>query len=809
MKILLIYSSFFLLFASVSAAQSIKGAVHDHHGNAIPFANVLLLSHKDSVMLKTATASDSGEFVLENVQHGTYRLMTSAVGYQKAYTDTFSLQNKPGLVLTKNLVMNQEDNLLEQVTIKGSRPVFEQETDKLVVNVQAMLTGAGGNALDVLERSPGVVINRQSNALSLLGKSGVTILINGKTSRITPDAIMQMLQGMHASNIEKIELISNPPARYDAEGDAGIINIILKKDSNAGMNGSCYISAGMGRYEKFNGGINLNYRNKKWNIFSDYAAVRDREWQQLKTYSDLMFDGQFTRNRTVKNLHNTRPFQSIRTGVDYNISNKTTVGVLLSGFWNGLRSYAPGKQDIYRTEQLTQEVSFLDEEKNFWKHGMANVYLVQKFKKNQELTVDVDFVKYHNSNPHAYTNRYYEPNKTMGRTELIRIRKETPIRIWVMKAEYNIDLNPGTKLNFGSKATFMKLNNDVHVEYDRPEGWEANPEFTRNFDLQDKIAAGFVNLNHKFNSKFHLQAGLRYEFAHMLIGQPGQSSMVDRRYSNLFPSIFVTHELSKTSSLNISCSRRVQRPGYDLLAPWVMFINPYTFVSGNPELLPAFTHIIQSTYSFKSRYLLAVKFSHDRNALDRFRTHVDSTTNRTLITAENIRSLGTVSAMFSAPVTISSWWKMQTNITGVYQKIKTDTEGKLIHINNFNANIFNSHTITFPAGFTAELSALYNSASFWGISKMKALGSVNIGVKKKLAKNKGSITMNVSDLFRTNTLKLAANNVGENQVSGWSQRYEARVMRLTYSRTFGNSFLKGNGQRSTGSEEERTRVSAQ
>ncbi|RIV21199.1 TonB-dependent receptor [Fibrisoma montanum] len=802
------FHTLFLLSTYLTFGQSVSGRVQEPGGKPLAFANVLLVNSKDSSLVKGAVATDAGRFVLERVPAGSYRVAVSAVGYRKVFTDAFNLSGQQSMTELPAVVAAPETGLLGEVTVKAQKPLFEQQMDKLVVNVQSMVTAAGNTALDVLERSPGVVLNRQSNMLALAGKSGVVVMINGKISRLPMDAILQMLGGMNAANIERVELILNPSARYDAEGDAGMINIVLRKDASQGTNGSFNLTAGYGRYEKLNGGVSLNHRVLKLNLFGDYAAMRDRGWTQLSTYSDLTFENQFTQNRTVKTAYNTRPTQNLRLGFDYALSQQTSVGGLLTGFSNAFRSRSPSHQEVYQSGRLTQQVDVLDREKNRWRHGMVNLNLRHQVSPGRELSVDIDYLRYANSNPHDYTNAYrYVLDQDRNETELLRTRKETPIRIWVLKGDYTMTLTPKTRLELGAKATLMSLNNDVRVDYFRMEAWQPDPVFSQIYDLRDDIMAGYVNLSHTLNPTTKVQAGLRYEHTHTDIGRPGEVPAVQRRYGSFFPSVFWSRDLSKTSSLQLSYSRRVQRPSYDLLAPWVLFVNPYSFVTGNPNLLPTFTDAVQTTYRFKSSYLLTLKFSHDRNALDRFRVRIDSITNRTYVTPENVRAVNTLSLLFSFPVNLTPWWKMQTNLTGVGQRIEATAEGKPIALRLFNANVFTMHSFTLPYDVTGEITAFYNTPALWGISRMRANGSVNVGAKKKLPGNGGSLTLNVNDLFWTSRYRLITDNPAVGQVGGWQLMFEPRVFRLTYSNTFGSKTVKAVNRRATASEEERGRVS--
>jgi hypothetical protein len=313
----------------LACGQTLSGKVQETDGKPLPFANVLLLSSKDSSLVKGAVTTDAGTFRIENIKDENYLIAVSMIGYQKTYSAPFIMSQAD--VKLPLLTVHAENRQLGEVMVVAQKPLYEQQIDKLVVNVANTLTAAGSTALDVLERSPGIVVNRQNNALSMSGKNGISVMINGKISRLPMDAVIQMLSGMQAGNIEKIELITNPSAVYDAEGDAGIINIVLKKNADYGTNGNMSLSMGYGWYEKPSGSLTLNHRHQRLNFFGDYSAGRERGWFQLSNDIHLRYQNQFTENSILRNSYNIRQSQSARLGLDYQLSEKTTLGVLATG----------------------------------------------------------------------------------------------------------------------------------------------------------------------------------------------------------------------------------------------------------------------------------------------------------------------------------------------------------------------------------------------------------------------------------------------------------------------------------------------
>ncbi len=802
----LFFISLFIL--PVLSQAQIQGTVHDRNNQPLSFANVLLLNQKDSSLVTGVSVSDVGTFSITNFSPGKYLVKASMVGYKTTFSLPFVIKTSNDHYHVSPLIVEEDMHVLNDVEIVAKKPIYEQQIDRMVVNVEKSITSAGNTALEILEKSPGVVVNRQNKSLTLGGKEGVVIMINGKENRMPVSAAIEMLSGMSSENVKKIELITTPPSKYEAEGDAGMINIVLKKDDDFGTNGIYTLGAGMGVDGKLNGSLTLNHHVKKVNVFGLYSYSHDNSSQVISFYRQYLQDGKLHVTNSDSYREPINIYQNYRIGMDYTISSKTVIGLLSSGYVSDWKMDAQNKI-YYKTDNLV--TSLIDQrvyESNVWNHYMGNFNIEHFFKEDETLEFNVDYLHYDDDNPSNYAIQYHDSNSQPTSTEEIRITKETPINTWVSKLDYVRNWGKKIKMESGLKNTVTRFKNNVSVSNKTDESdWISNPDLTNKYSLKEDISAAYTSLNFKFNEKTSMIVGLRYEYTNTVLSTETEYGIIDRHYGRLFQTLFFSRDLGKNNSIQFSYSRRITRPSFNELAPFIVFQSPDTYVAGNEKLQPSISNILKSDYKYKS-ILLSYTFTNENDAIRRFQPRQSESQNRNVLylMSKNLDRVTTSSLMLSFPLKLTKWWNMQNNLNGIIQNVKTDYDGENLDITlkNFRYNAINNFRIA--KGFTAELSGFYRSPSLWGVSKSKSLYSISAGVQLKSKNEKHIFSLNLNDVFKSSIYSFSSNIPELNIFNRGRLDFEPRVLRFTYSHNFGSKKVKAERKRETGSEEERGRV---
>ncbi len=790
----------FLCFETVHSQSQVVGSISDASGKPLPAASVLLLKGADSTLVRGLLSGSDGSYTFGEVAAGEYRIGVSMLGFAYNLSPLFTLDNGTPVKDLGKTVLLEATEILGEVSIVAKKPLFEQKIDRMVINVANSATNAGSSALEVLQRSPGVLVNRQNSAISMSGKAGVVIMINGKINRMPSDALVQMLQGMNADNIERIELIHTPPASFDAEGNAGIINIILKKTADEGLNGGYSLNAGYGRREKYGAGLNMNFRKKKVNLYGNYDYRYNKNLQVFTNYRGIQDMANFNETESFSDRDPDLHTQNALLGADFQVSPKTVIGVLGTFFDRYWDMNAVNDVKYSTNGAVNNNLQMLTTEINHWNSWTGNVNLTHQFTKNKTLNVDADYVYYHIDNPSTYDIQDTGPDEDRN----LRIFKDTPIKIGVAKADYNQNFGDKIQLETGIKGSSSRFDNDVRVEELKQANWIADPELTSRFHLLEDIAAAYSSFSLKVNAKTDIKLGLRYEYTRTNLGSVEQPNVVDRRYGSWFPSAYVSRKINEQQNINLSYSRRVSRPGFTQLAPYLIFYDPTTLEGGNPALQPSFTNSVKFDYRLKS-WQFSVEYSREDQSI-RDIPVLDIVKNTQFNRPQNIGNAQTLFASLFFPLHPTKWWDMQNNILVINQASMFQYEGVDLDIGNTFWGLNTTQSFTLPKSFLLEISANYYSPGYWGVYKWRPNGNVTAGIQKKLSEKWGTLNFNVSDIFLTNNWFGSAYQPEVNLRIKSSYQQTERTFMLTWSNKFGNKKLKDARNHARGASDEMRRL---
>jgi outer membrane receptor protein involved in Fe transport len=800
---LLAVSLFLFSFSvNVQAQTAVIGTVVENNGEILPSATVLLLNAADSVMVRGNVTNDSGDFRLEPVSPGSYILKVSMVGFREHQSQPFDVGQEPVRLDAITLTATVEQ--LGEVAVRAQRPMFERQIDRLVVNVQTSITLAGNSVLEVLEKSPGVQVNRQAGGIILNGQSGVQVMINDRVVRLPMDAVIQMLDGMNSANVEQVELITTPPARYDADGVAGLINIKMTEHTDFGTSGTVGAEAGYSGAETLGSNFSITRRGARTAWFASYSINYNNNREHWVERRFLRQDGfveeVFSDNQRRPDITN----QNARLGMEWRLGSNTTTGMVLTG---SQRKWVTNDliHSINRTDQVNTLVTELGvRETNRTRNALVNINLEHAFGVEQTLRFDADYIYYKNHNPSLFQNRFLDGDPERMEIEGIDIEKESPLNIWVANVDYRHRISPVLTIETGLKGTLSNFDNDVRV-LDRDQGnWVLNPVFTNQADFTEKIGAAYLSADWSPVENLTLMAGLRYEAIDIRLDTPEQRGLVDRKTGHLFPSFFIQQNLSNDSSIRAAYTRRITQPGFNDLAPFVFFINPKSFISGNSNLKPAITDGFNVDYQRKL-WLISLNYSNTKDDIAFFQPTIDAGTNVKTYSTENLETLRTWFLSVSFPLTFTSWWELQSFISGRYQHIKTAHLAQNFSENLTGFTLNMTSTVTLPKQFTFEVSGSYDRGFSFGMFERRPYGRVDAGIQKRISEGRGTIRLAANDIFHTDVWQFDMVDRQANMESFWEYDWHFRNIMLTFTWNFGNRSLR-NLDLTTGSAEEQDRL---
>jgi len=793
--------------ALFSKAQQITGLAKDESGLPLNGATVSLVKATDSSTIKLAVAKANGAYSFSAIKEGNYRVLVSYVGYKPVYSPKFSFNSVD--VTVPELKLFKITGNLNNLTVTARRPMVEVKADKTILNVEGTINATGSNALELLRKSPGVLLDKDEN-ISLAGKNGVQVYIDGRPTPLSGQDLANYLKSLQSSQIEAIELITNPSAKYDAAGNAGIINIRLLKNKSLGTNGSVNAGWNIGKTAKYNAGASLNYRNKNINIFSNYSFSYAPNEQNL-TIRRTILDSLFNQEGTIFDLRKSHNF---KIGADYFINKKSTLGVMVNAILAAPTSTSSNTTYISNTVTNTVDRILVAGNSTSMKRHNANINLNYNYTdpKGTSLVVNADRGAYDLNSDQFQPNYYYNPSGQVKLNSVIyHIVSPAQININSIKADYEQNFLKG-KLGMGAKSAWVKTDNDFQRYNVNGSVETFDKDRSNHFVYKENINAGYVNYSRQYK-KFMIQAGVRVEntvadgvsngLKYDGSGYTSSISSFNRSYTDLFPSAAITFNKNPLKQWSFTYSRRIDRPAYQDLNPFEFKLDEYTFMKGNINLRPQYTNSFGITHTYKYKLNLALNYS---RVNDLFTQIIDTTEkSKAFVSKKNLATQDIISFNVSYPFQYKSY-SLFTSISSNYSKYKADFgTGRKVDLGAFGFNLFAQNSLKFAKTWTAEISGFYNAPTIYqGSFKGKSMYNVDAGLSKQVMNGRATVKASLSDVFHTMQFRAVSDFAG--QTMDFSFRQESKQFKLSVSYRFGNNGVKPARQRVSGAEEETKRV---
>jgi hypothetical protein len=814
MRVILSIITFLVLsiVGTQSKAQgSISGTVLKPDKQKADAAIVNLLRAKDSVLVKAVITDSIGQFEFLITKPGTYIISVGFQGAAKYYTKPIGLVNADQSIKLDQIQLNAKTaTTLDEVTVTSKLPFVEKKIDRTVINPDALIANAGTNALEVLEKSPGIQVDINGN-ISLRGKQGVMVFIDDKPTYLSSADLANYLRSLPSSSLATIEIMTNPPAKYDAAGNAGIINIKLKRTKTKGVSGGFNASYGQGVYARSNNSFNLNYRVNKINFFTNLSYNINNSFQDLYIERAYFKPNTNTLNTTFnQNSFIKREATGFtgKIGFDYYINKKSTVGLVLNGFSNETNNTTTNNAQVADGNAQIQSLvkAYSPSERDFNNQSVNVNYTYKLNEKGKEIAANADYVGYNGVTNQYLLNSIYNANNIFVSSTNLVSNLPSNIDIWAAKLDYLNPLKNGGRFEFGVKSSLVNTNNVANF-YDENNGQQKpNYDFSNNFTYRENINAAYVNYN--FNhKKFSFQTGLRFENTNIQGTQLGnpvrKDSSFTRTYNNLFPTIFILYRLDSSGvhQLGLSVGRRINRPDYQSMNPFTYPLDRFTLYSGNPFLQPTFSQSAELSHTFKGRFTTAFEFAYVADVISETIQQEDG------IFYSRPGNLGqqyAYSLSFNGAFNPAKWWVLQLYTEITMNDFRSNIYGQ--QLNNKGTYWFLGPTNQFTLNkkWSAELSGTYTTSVVTGQFITIPVWTMRMGLSKKILKEMGSLKFTLNDIFYSNQpggdILAVANSSAK-----WKSFLDTRVATISFSYRF-NKGKSLNARNTGGSDAEKGRV---
>ena len=781
--------------------------VTDKTGKPLPFTSIMLRKVKDSVLVKGELTTAAGHCNFEKIAYGHYFIQASQMGYNTSYTPAFQLDAAHRAIVLDTIRLQTLGKDLQAVNVTAQKPFIESSAGRTVMNIENSVSAAGNTALDLLRRAPGVQVDNNEN-VTLKGQS-VTVMIDGKLTYLSGEQLTNLLKTTPGESIASIEILTSPSAKYDASGNGGIINIKTKKGKMTGINGSISTTLTQSKYGRYGISGNVNWRTRQFNLFGNFdqgnyprqvTRVYGRNVTEADGSNTFLHQDVFQRNRFKNNY--------LKMGLDYFITDKQTIGILANGYKNAFSNEIYSQTQLGRKDQPADSIvnSLTTNDNKFDNIAVnLNYKAVLDTAGGREISFDADYAQFNNHRFMQLNDSLYDTHLQTDRNpNSIRNTGGTQVLIKSLKADLSWPLGKEGKLEAGAKTSFVTTTNVLQFDSLYNGKYLNSPALSDRFNYQEDIYAAYATYRKQLH-KTGVQLGLRVESTRSTGHSYSTNTAVKRSYTDFFPNLSIEQKINDSNKISVAVSRRIERPQYGQLNPFMFYLDKYTYFRGNPYLRPQYSNIGELSYTFKEKYIATLRYTRIKDMMEEFITQDDST-KVSLSTERNYDKTDIYSLSFTIPIQVTRWWNSDNNADLSYNKFRFEdpANGDPYFRYNLHYYISSTNTITLPHDVKVEVMGYYNSPFVFGIFSGYAQYNLNLGVQKMFLDKKATVKASFNNILRNESYRGSADfrNLSMSIFNTW----QFRTVNLSFTYKFGNASIKAARERKTGTSDEQNRA---
>lgn len=792
---------FFFLPICSAYSQVVKGITLDSSNTPIPFATLAFLNKSDSTIINGIISDENGVFEIK-VDTGIYLLKTSAIGFDTKCCDLVSIQSN-SIDNSIKVILSKSPQTLNEITVNAIRSTVEFKNGNITVNIENSPLAKGNTVYDLFFKMPGVSVD--NNLIYLNGKPGVSIMIDGRLQQISNSQLLNLLKSMNAEAIEKIELFKNPPAKYDASGTSGIINIKTKKSKVKGFNGSTYTSFSQGFYPRTSGGILFNYKSNRILFFSNL------DFNYNYYHVDASFDRKFTTDSSITELITENVMKELESGLNYkigtdwSINKNNIVGFKVEGGPGSFVSNSTGITRIHGENTLNfDHLNSIVNNPDKWLSNNFNLNSEHHFDSlGTVLNFSSDYTLLSEIVSSNIKNIYMDKNNMeVLPSNMFRNNNDNKTVIFASKVDFNKYINDKTSVQFGAKTSYIKTeNNYIFERYDNASlGFNNDTSLSNNYLYEEQTYAAYINVDRKYKN-VNLQLGIRAENTNLEGRNTNKGFQLKQSYYNLFPNVSLEYSPSEKHNFQANFNRRIDRPQYGDLNPFRYFRDQYQFYEGNPFLLPHYSNNIELSHSFKKIITNSLTYTRIENVMLHYTSQDDSTKIFTE-SIKNMRMNNIISYLMYIQKDLTSWWRTSLNANISYIEYQGDINGERFKTASLFYNPSLINTFLLPKSTKIEILSFFRSGKNNGLVQVRPRWMITLAVKKSFLDGKLDCSIGIDDIFYTGYFRTWAKFKNQD----WNYKVTQDTRRLTISINYNFGKSKFYGRETSSNDQEKGRL---